>query len=134
MLIFCLVFTEQAQFGACGRILVVVMEGVRLKPRSASGKQASLPASCLMYLIQHVQLSLQCHLPLTHHNISLSIDNRYIRHCTLLEYVKLYVCTLSNKIYETFIYTDTHTHLNHVHLFGLTVSLKFPMNPVHPQN
>ncbi|XP_069671614.1 intersectin-1 isoform X3 [Periplaneta americana] len=30
--------SKQAQFGACGRILVVVMEGLGLKPRSASGK------------------------------------------------------------------------------------------------
>jgi len=35
--------TEQAQFGACGRLLVVVMEGVGLKPRSASGKPVCLP-------------------------------------------------------------------------------------------
>jgi hypothetical protein len=43
LLILCIMPTEQAQFGACGRILVVVMEGVGLKPHSASGKPVCLP-------------------------------------------------------------------------------------------
>ncbi|KAJ9601403.1 hypothetical protein L9F63_000427, partial [Diploptera punctata] len=46
--------SKQAQFGACGRILVVVMEGVGLKPRSASVR-CRPPEGYLRLIIVRVQ-------------------------------------------------------------------------------